>query len=164
MDSKGRQARSFSVLAGVIFDPMRDEVFSAAVGQGAMLNGRPIQVSPTGDLAEAVIGLDWSHSPHTRQLVLSALHLFAHHVFTIRALGTAALALAWIAAGRLDGYINFDLKPWDIAAASLLIQEAGGYLSHVESQYDAWSVAGSDGVASNGRIHQGFLQLLGAGS
>ncbi|MCP4428225.1 MAG: inositol monophosphatase, partial [Chloroflexi bacterium] len=141
------------VLAGAIYDPMRDELFSAAKGQGATLNGRPIHVSPIDKLGDAVIAVDWSHSEKLRQSVLDILHQFAHKVNTVRAIGAAALALAWIGAGRVDGYVNFQLKPWDMAAASLIISEAGGQLSELSGQRWGYSPNASGCVAGNGRIH-----------
>jgi myo-inositol-1(or 4)-monophosphatase len=81
----------------------------------------------------------------------------APHVFTIRAIGTAALAQAWIAAGRIDGYLNMSLSAWDVAAGSLLIQEAGGYISDADGQSFHWQNTSQGILASNGRLHQAFL-------
>lgn len=157
-----RQDSARGVLAGVIYDPMRDELFSAAPGQGCKLNGQPVQVSQVDKLSESVISLDWSHSRQRRQGTLDVLDRFAHRVHTVRAIGSAALGLAWLAAGRLDCYLNFNLKPWDVAAASLMIQEAGGRLTDVAGQPYHWAQRGNDCFASNGRIHQKFLRLLTA--
>lgn len=141
------------VLAGAIYDPMRDELFSAALGQGATLNGQPIQVSLIDDWGDAAIALDWSRSSDLRKSILDFLDRVAHQVNTIRAFGSAALALAWIGAGRLDGYVNFQLKPWDLAAASVIISEAGGKLSDLSGQQWGYSPNASGCVAGNGRIH-----------
>lgn len=144
------------VLAGAIYDPMRDELFSAALGQGATLNEQPIQVSQIDDLGDAVIALDWSRNADLRQSVLDVLHQFAHRVNTVRAIGAAALALAWVGAGRVEGYVNFQLKPWDLAAASVIISEAGGQLSDLSGQQWGYSPQASGCVAGNGRIQLAF--------
>ncbi len=144
------------VLAGAIYDPMRDELFSAALGQGATLNGQPVHVSSIDELGDAVIALDWSRSADLRQSVLDVLDQFAHQVNTVRAFGSAALALAWVGVGRVDGYVNFQLKPWDLAAASVIISEAGGKLSDLAGQQWGYSPNASGCVAGNGRFHLTF--------
>lgn len=164
-----RQQPNFSVsigvavsgesVVGVIYDPMRDEMFSAVAGQGSRLNGHAIQVSSEEALASAIIAVDWSRTYELRQAMLTALTGFAHEVKTIRAIGSAALALAWIAAGRLDGYLNFGLFPWDVAAGSLLIREAGGVMTDDTGRPLVLEGA-LRSAASNGRIHARFLELI----
>jgi myo-inositol-1(or 4)-monophosphatase len=146
-------------VVGIVYDPMRQECFSGVQGQGAWLDGRSLQVSPITDLGQAIIGLDWSHNKHRRQSVLDSLPRFAHQVYTIRAFGSAALALAWVAAGRLDGYLNYNLQPWDTAAAGLLITEAGGRLSPIDPSAPAlrWTEKNQSAFGSNGRVHDRFL-------
>jgi myo-inositol-1(or 4)-monophosphatase len=90
--------------------------------------------SLTADLADAVVSLDWGRRYEVRQASLSALLQFAHAVRSIRAIGSAALALAWVAAGRLDAYLNFSLSAWDVAAGMLLIEEAGGAASDLSGR------------------------------
>lgn len=150
----------YDVLAGVIYDPVRQEMFSALAGQEATLNERPIEASAVTELKEAVVGLDWSHSRELRQSAVDAVNRLAHHVHSVRAVGSAALAMAWVAAGRLDGYLNYHLKPWDVAAASLLIQEAGGTISNGQGRPAQWSMGGSHCVASNGRLHRALLSAI----
>jgi myo-inositol-1(or 4)-monophosphatase len=145
-------------LAGVIYDPLRDEMFSSAAGAGSALNGQPIQVSPVNELESAVVCLDVSREERGRQAMLNAVGRFAHRVRTIRAHGSAALALAWVAAGRLDIYTNLEIGPWDVAAASLIISEAGGQVSNHDNQ--PWAVGDSGCIASNGKIHNRFYGLL----
>jgi myo-inositol-1(or 4)-monophosphatase len=127
------------------------------------LNGRSLQVSPITNLSQAIIGLDWSHNKQRRQSVLDSLLRFAHQVQTVRAFGSAALALAWVAAGRLDGYLNYNLQPWDTAAAGLLIHEAGGRLSLLNATPLHWAEKNQSMLGSNGRIHQQLLEQV-AGS
>jgi myo-inositol-1(or 4)-monophosphatase len=143
---------------GVIYDPLRDELFSAAAGQGSTLNGRPIHCSPTTEMIESVIAMDWCRGPEQRQRSLDALGRFGLHIHTIRSLGSAAMGLAWVALGRLDGYLQLCLSPWDMAAGALLIQEAGGQISDPAGH--EWSLASKGCIASNGVIHRPFLELL----
>jgi myo-inositol-1(or 4)-monophosphatase len=148
-------------VVGVIYDPLRQECFSGMKGKGAWLDGRSLQVSPITELSQAIIGLDWSHNKQRRQSVLDSLLRFAHQVQTVRAFGSAALALAWVAAGRLDGYLNYNLQPWDTAAAGLLIAEAGGRLTHIDGTTSAlWAEKNLSMLGSNGRIHQQLLERL----
>jgi myo-inositol-1(or 4)-monophosphatase len=146
-----------TILIGVVYDPLRDELFRAVKGQGAWLNDRPLQVSQVESLSEALFALDWSRDEALRHLILTRLADIAPHVFTIRAIGTAALAQAWIAAGRIDGYLNLSLSAWDVAAGSLLIQEAGGIVTSGNGRPLQWQDVSSGILASNGRIHQALL-------
>ncbi len=153
------------VLAGAVYDPMRQELFSAARGQGAWLSDqsgqrRPLAVSLVDEFSEALWALDWSRQQALRQSALAILNVLAPQVNDVRAIGAAALALSWLAAGRIDGYINFQLCPWDLAAASLLIHEAGGQLSHLDGQ--DWRYSTHDGgcVGSNGRLHKRILSQI----
>lgn len=150
------QIQGISVI-GAIYDPMRNELFSAAHGLGSHLNNKPIHVSAVDTLEDTIVGLDWSRHKGLRTSTLDILACFAHQVQVVRAIGSAALALAWIAAGRFDVYLNFNLRPWDVAAADVLIREAGGTLSDHHGDPMTWSIDGMSGVCSNGRIHQQFL-------
>lgn len=145
------------VLAAAIFDPFRDELFSGSLGRGSSLNRRPMQASTTEDLDSAIIGLDWSHDYDRRQQMVDAVGRIVHQVQTVRAMGSAALALAWIAAGRLDAYCNLALSAWDVAAAELLITEAGGMLRSTDG--GTWQLKNSGCVASNAYLLQDFLAL-----
>jgi myo-inositol-1(or 4)-monophosphatase len=119
------------VLAGVIYDPMMDELFTATAGgpcllEGKGLHGRLLQTSSVDTLQDALIGIDWPLTSDLRQAMLDRVNALAHEVDVFRTLGSAALAMAWVAAGRLDAYFNFQLKAWDLAAAALLVKQAGG--------------------------------------
>ena len=155
-----RHERS-EVLAGVIYDPMRDEMFSATLGGGATLNGDSMQVSDIASLGERIIAVDWSRHRRLRQSTLDVVVNLAHEVTNVRAIGSAALAMAWVAAGRYDGYVNFNLNPWDVAAADLLVREAGGALSDAQGGPLNWSVKGASVVATNGPIHEGLIDGIG---
>jgi len=150
------------VLLGVIYHCMMDELFTAVAGGGARLNGTPISVSARTPLRNSLIATgfpyDLTRDNENNFDNFVELHLAARGV---RRAGAAALDLAYVAAGRLDGYWECKLKPWDVAAGSLLVAEAGGEVTnhggHPYSVYDHRI------LASNGAIHQEMVQLLNRG-
>ena len=153
------------ILAGAIYDPMRGELFSAGLGLGGFVTGtgenkRPLHVSTISTLAEALITHDWSHEVIGRQKIMENLERIAPHVFSIRAVGTASLALAWLAAGRTDLYFNYTLKPWDIAAAQLLLAETSGEITNADGSKITWDVNRMTCLASNGRLHQPYIEIV----
>jgi myo-inositol-1(or 4)-monophosphatase len=152
------------ILACAIYDPMRGELFSAGLGLGGFVirdgQKRPLSVSRIPSLAEALVTHDWSHLENGRQHILDILNKLVHHVFSVRAVGSAALALAWLAAGRTDLYFNYSLKPWDIAAAQLLLAETGGVITGADGANLIWDVNGMTCLASNGGLHIPYTKLL----
>ena len=141
---------------GVLYDPTRDEMFSAERGSGATLNGRAIDVSQTTRLAEAILGTGFpSHKRHKNP------NIYFYHQITLRShgvrrAGSAALDLANVAAGRYDGFWEFNLNPWDTAAGVLIVQEAGGKVTRFDGtpfQLDSREV-----LASNGLIHDEVVE------
>ncbi len=114
-------------LVGVVYDPLRDEMFSAAAGQGAHVGGEPAAVSSTSDLQRALVvtGFPYDHHEHPAAYVRTVEAMLAR-VNGIRRLGSAALDLCYVAAGRLDAYWEYNLNSWDIAAGLLIVAEAGG--------------------------------------
>ena len=121
-------------LIGVIHDPLRGQTFVAERAKGATLNGDPLRVSRTSRLSHALLGLDWGHTDAVRARVVRLLHQIAPQCGTVRALGSAALAQAYVAAGWLEAYFNLALKPWDVAAGALLVAEAGGQCTTLDGQ------------------------------
>lgn len=120
------------LLAGVVYDPMLDELFSAARGEGATLNGRPLKPSATATLDRALLCTGFPYD--VREKPEGPVGLFTRFILRaqgMRRTGSAAMDLAYVAAGRFDGFFEFGLKPWDIAAGALLVQEAGGVISHI---------------------------------
>jgi myo-inositol-1(or 4)-monophosphatase len=114
-------------VVGVILDPHRNELFTAVKGQGAFLNGRPIAASAKEHLVDCVVATgfpydrrtNWDkYMPVIQELIMSARN--------VRSFGAAAIDLCWIACGRFDGFLEFNLKPWDVAAGAIIIEEAGG--------------------------------------
>lgn len=131
--SMALQGADGQLSVGVVYDPMRDELFSAARGQGATLNGQPIHVSGAPSLSRALICTGFPYDLH--DFPTDPLALFNHIVPRsqgIRRMGAAALDLSWVAAGRFDGFFEFGLKPWDTAAGALLILEAGGAINSLD--------------------------------
>jgi myo-inositol-1(or 4)-monophosphatase len=148
-----------TVVVGVIYDPLRDELFRAVRGQGCTVNDRPVTVSHTSNLAEGAIAIDYGRRRVVRERAIAALLSFVHDVRNIRSIGSAALALAWVAAGRLDAYLSFELGAWDIAAGALMIHEAGGQVSTM-GQEPLGLVASTSCAASNGLLHGPLLGLV----
>ena len=160
VDSASRE-----VVVGVILDPMRQELFSAAKGQGVWLQvekgeKRPLSASPVSILSESIVSLDMSHDHQTRQSVLDFVQHAGNDIAKMRLIGSAALSMAWLAAGRLDAYLNYRLQPWDVAAASLLVREAGGQVTTLDGQPWRWTKEAGGVVATNGRFHAQLLQKL----
>ena len=120
------------MLAGIIYDPLRDECFVAERGKGAWLNGRAIHVSRTAALQEALTATGFpSHKRH-RSHNVHFYHEFTLRSHGVRRVGSAALDLAYVACGRLDGFWEFNLNPWDTSAGYLLVEEAGGTVTHFD--------------------------------
>jgi myo-inositol-1(or 4)-monophosphatase len=121
------------LLAGVVFDPLRDELFAAARGQGATLNGQRLATSTAATLDRALLSTGFPYDVHQRpEAPVGLFNRFIRRAQGIRRFGSAALDLAFVACGRYDGYFEFGLKPWDIAAGALLVQEAGGVVTRID--------------------------------
>jgi myo-inositol-1(or 4)-monophosphatase len=146
------------MIAGVIYDPLRDEMFSAERGRGAWLNGRPIHVSKTKLLQEALTATGFpSHKRHASPNV----HLYQEMTLRshgVRRAGSAALDMAYVACGRLDGYWEFKLNPWDTSAGYLLIEEAGGTVSHFDG--GKFTLDSREVMATNGLIEPEMRHLF----
>jgi len=115
--------------AGVVYDPVAGELFEALRSEGARLNGRRIAVSPVSDLKDALLATGFPYARNDRERALSIAAAFLPRIQGLRRDGSAALDLAYVAAGRLDGFWERGLRPWDTAAGSLLVEEAGGRVS-----------------------------------
>jgi myo-inositol-1(or 4)-monophosphatase len=149
-------------VVGVIYDPTRDECFAASQGGGVTLNGRPIQVSPTPNLDTALLATGFSYDRRTRpDNNVGLLARFIRRCQGLRRAGAAALDLAYVACGRLDGFWELRLHPWDLAAGVLLVQEAGGRVSDLAGGPN--DLSGQEILASNGQIHQQMLEVLARG-
>lgn len=145
--------------AAVVFDPFREEMFTAVRGSGARLNGEPIRVSSTTILDEAlfVTGFPYDRRQHAR-FYLAYFEAFMCRCRDVRRFGSASLDLCYVATGRFDGFWEWSLKPWDTAAGWLIVEEAGGRVTDFDgSPYDPWLPRI---LATNGRVHTEALALL----
>jgi len=145
---------------GVIYDPMRQELFTAIRGGGAQLDGRRIRVSSQTTLAGALIGTGFPYRENSRHMdaYLAMLKAVVENVSGVRRPGAAAIDLAYVAAGRFDGFWELGLQPWDIAAGALLIQEAGGIISSVRGTGEY--MESGHVVAGAPKVHQSLLRLI----
>jgi myo-inositol-1(or 4)-monophosphatase len=143
---------------GVIYDPLRDEMFSAERGQGAALNGKRIHVSPTPNLASALLCTGFPYDVRERSEFARHFTNFIMNAQGVRRDGAAALDLAYVAAGRFDGFWEEGLKPWDVAAGMLLIEEAGGRVSDYQNR--SLDIFNPPILASNGLIHEQMMRVL----
>lgn len=122
------------VLAGAVFDPLRNEMFSAAKGMGAHLNGAPIRTSDATDIGRSVLFTGFPYDiRESPEVPLGLFNRLIRRAQGIRRMGAAALDLAYVASGRVEGFFEFGLKPWDIAAGALLVWEAGGQMGLIDS-------------------------------
>jgi len=147
------------IIAGLIYNPANDELFLAERGKGTFLNDTRLRVAGRRRLADSVITCGLPHIGRG-DLELSRRELTAvqEHVAGLRRFGSAALDLAWVAAGRFDGYWEHNLSPWDMAAGILLVREAGGFVTDLDGS-DAMFAKG-DIIAGNETIHRELLSLL----
>ena len=140
-------------VAGVVYDPVRDELFSAGRGAGASLGPRRLAVTSVADPGLALVATGFSYDARERAAQAGVVGRFAGSVRDIRRAGSAALDLAWVAAGRLDAYFEVSRSPWDSAAGELLVREAGGAVT--------WT--GQTEIVASGRpLHAPLLALLRA--
>lgn len=149
-------------IAGVIYDPTRDELFAAELGNGAYLNQQRIHVSATPRLEECLVATGFpSHKRHKNPNIFF-YHQITLHTHGVRRAGSAALDLCSVACGRFDGFWEFNLKPWDTAAGVLIVQEAGGSVTDFKGgqfQLDGWETLASNGIV-HGALLSEFEQIL----
>lgn len=146
------------IVLGVTYDPTRDELFTAEKGRGAALNGKPIRVSDTHELGNALIVTGFPYDIKHREDFARHLTEFLLSSRGVRRDGSAAIDMAYVACGRFDGFWEDGLNPWDVAAGKLLIEEAGGVISYYDGS--KFSIYTPPIVANNGLIHQQMLNVL----
>ena len=148
------------IAVGAIYDPTRRELFTAERGQGAWLNGRPLRVSAADTLIDSLLvtGFHYDIQQDPEELV-SLFREFITKSRAVRRLGSAALDLCYVAAGRFDGYWESKIQPWDVAAGALIVAEAGGRVSTVGG--DPFRSRAGSVLASNGHIHDLMLEVIG---
>jgi myo-inositol-1(or 4)-monophosphatase len=153
-----------SVRVGVVYDPCRDELFAATVDGPATLNGEVIFVQQISEgleaFGKAVIGTDWPYAGERREKAVKIMSVFSEQVTECNAMGSPALGICNVAAGRLHAYWHLDLKIWDVAAASLILQRAGGTLT--DARGVTWLYSDGGYIASNSIIHGWTLRTITA--
>jgi len=141
-----------------VFDPTRKELFTAERGGGAYLNGRPIRVSKAAELVDALLVTGFPYDVQERvDEIVGLFGAFIGRARAVRRLGSAAIDLCYVAAGRFDGFWENDLKPWDMAGGALIVQEAGGQVTNIDGT--PFSSRGRHILASNGLVHEKMLDV-----
>ena len=151
--------RSGVLEIGVVYDPMRNEMFAAERGQGATLNDRKIRVSSVDELSQAMLCTGFPYNVRERPDFARGFTVFTMNAQAVRRDGSAALDLAYVACGRFDGFWEDGLSPWDVAAGALLIMEARGRITNFKDE--PVDIYNEQVLASNGLIHEAMMRLLG---
>jgi len=146
-------------MVAAVFDPNRQELFTAERGGGAYLNGRPLHVSGTRRLVDAVVVTGFPYDVHDRvEEIVGLFGAFVGRARAVRRLGSAAIDLCYVAAGRMDGFWERDLKPWDLAAGTLIVAEAGGRVTGMDGT--PFTSRRPDTLATNGYLHDAMLDVI----
>lgn len=147
---------------GGVYDPFRDELFLAQANKGATLNGKRLRVSMTPRLTDSLLITGFAYDRAERaDYYLARFKAFMVKCHDVRRSGSAALDMAWIAAGRADGFWEYELNPWDVCAGLLLIQEAGGKVTDFNgAEWSDWNSMGKRTLATNGLIHKDMQSIL----
>ncbi len=152
-------ARGAELLLGVVHDPIRGETFQARRGCGATLNGESIGVSDVSGLGQALLGTGFPYDRREHiDFYLSFLRDFMLRAHGVRRAGSAALDLCYVACGRFDGYWEWKLRPWDVAAGALVVREAGGVVSDFRG--GEFDIFGEQTLATNGHLHAAMVKVL----
>jgi myo-inositol-1(or 4)-monophosphatase len=156
-DSERRESQKQGQrIAGVVYDPTRDELFSAEQGQGAHLNGAPMQVSQTAHLKESLLATGFPSQKRHKNPNIYFYHQITLRTHGVRRAGSAALDLCNVASGRFDGFWEFNLNPWDTAAGALIVEEAGGKVSRFDGS--PFEIDSRETLASNKLLHPALVQ------
>jgi myo-inositol-1(or 4)-monophosphatase len=144
-----------------VYDPTRRELFTAERGGGAYLNGQPLRVSPADRLVDSMLVTGFPYDVHARvPEIVGLFGEFVRQARAVRRLGSAAIDLCYVAAGRLDGFWETDLRAWDIAAGAMMVTEAGGIVTGIDGS--PFTSRGGHVLATNGRIHDAMLGVIRA--
>jgi myo-inositol-1(or 4)-monophosphatase len=146
------------ILLGIVYDPLRDEMFSAQKGKGAYLNNSPIHVTTKATVKDSLIGLDLGYVDENGKKSLEFITRLWPQMYAYRVMGSAALGMAYTACGRLDLYFHLLLYPWELACGSLLVTEAGGVATDLQGK--PLKIGQGSVIASNKVVHADFLRIL----
>ena len=146
------------MIAGVVYDPTRDEMFQAEKGSGAFLNGQRIHVTKTSRVEDSLSATGFPSRKRHQNINIHFYYQFAMQSHGVRRAGAAAIDLAYVACGRLDFFWEFSLNPWDMAAGTLLVREAGGVCSDMRGQ--PFALRGNDVLADNGVLHAPIVEMM----
>jgi myo-inositol-1(or 4)-monophosphatase len=147
------------LLLGVVYNPMMNELFFAEKGRGAFLNDKPIRVSSKSDFRKACLVTGFPYKwPTSSEHPIKVFERFILEGLPVRRLGSAAIDLCWVACGRFDGFWEYYLSSWDVAAGYLIVQEAGGIITNFDGE--PYSVFDKQTLATNGHIHDEMLRLI----
>lgn len=147
------------LILGAVYNPMMNELFFAEKGKGATLNNHPIHVSKKADFAKACLVTGFPYKwPERKEHPIKVFERLVLQGLPVRRLGSAAIDLCWVACGRFDGFWEYNLSPWDIAAGYLIVEEAGGKITNFEgAPYDVYD---KETLATNGLIHEAMLDQI----
>ncbi len=151
------------MVVGVIYDPLRDELFSAAKGQGAFLNGKRIQVTAQDRLDRAMVTTGFPYQCQGREALFDWWRFFSLNAQALRRTGSTALHLAYVACGRADVFYAFDSHAWDVAAGIVLVREAGGQIHNLVGVTDSFNPFQPDCLATNNALHTPLRERFLAG-
>lgn len=144
-----------------VYDPNRRELFTAERGGGAFLNGKPLRVSTAARLVDALLVTGFPYDVHARvDEIVGLFAAFVGEARAVRRLGSAAIDLCWVAAGRMDGFWEGDLKAWDLAGGALVVAEAGGRVTALDGT--PFASRGGEVLATNGPLHDAMLHVIAA--
>ncbi len=147
------------LILGTVYNPMMNELFFAEKGKGAFLNEKPISVSTKSDFRKACLVTGFPYKwPDSQEHPIRVFERFILEGLPVRRLGSAAIDLCWVACGRFDGFWEYNLSSWDVAAGYLIVQEAGGRITNFEGA--PYSVFDKETLATNGHIHEEMLRLI----
>lgn len=147
------------LLLGAVYNPMMNELFFAEKGKGAYLNDKPIKVSSKTNFAKACLVTGFPYKwPNSSEHPIRVFERFILEGLPVRRLGSAAIDLCWVACGRFDGFWEYNLSSWDVAAGYLIVQEAGGRITNFDGE--PYSVFDKETLATNGHIHEDMLRLI----
>jgi len=146
-------------ILGVIYDPNSNEMYAASKGNGATLNGQPIHVSAITNLSASLLATGFPYDDFGREeQYLRLFQTLMHRTRGMRRLGSAALDMAWVACGRFEGFYEYGLNPWDVAAGTIIVQEAGGRVTEFNDGNNP--IFGDDINCTNGHVHQELANII----